>query len=108
MLLSASLFNQLLQHFPRHDFAGQFKKHKAKRGSKGFLMLDAVRSMLFRQLTHADSLREISNDLACCTGKLVERNLNLHHKCHLVQFFYRRVFHFELFWTAAFLHLKNR
>jgi len=59
MLLSASLFNQLLQHFPRHDFAGQFKKHKAKRGSKGFLMLDAVRSMLFRQLTHADSLREI-------------------------------------------------
>jgi hypothetical protein len=32
----ASLFNQLLQHFPRTEFAALVKKHAAERDAKGF------------------------------------------------------------------------
>ena len=34
MLQVASLFNQLLQHFPRMEFASLVKKHLAERASK--------------------------------------------------------------------------
>ena len=71
MVLSASLFNQLLHHFPRFEFAALVKKHQAERASKGFSCWTQFVSMLFCQLAHADSLREICNGLACCTGKLV-------------------------------------
>ena len=71
MVLSASLFNQLLHHFPRLEFAALVKKHQAERASKGFSCWTQFVSMLFCQLAHADSLREICNGLACCTGKLV-------------------------------------
>jgi hypothetical protein len=36
MVQVASLFNQLLKHFPRAEFAGLVAKHKAERGAKGF------------------------------------------------------------------------
>lgn len=71
MVLSASLFNQLLHHFPRLEFGALVKKHQAERASKGFSCWTQFVSMLFCQLAHADSLREICNGLACCTGKLV-------------------------------------
>ena len=71
MILSASLFNQLLHHFPRLEFAGLVKKHQAERGAKGFSCWTQFVAMLFCQLAQADSLREICNGLACCTGKLV-------------------------------------
>ncbi|MFL6449918.1 MAG: DUF4372 domain-containing protein, partial [Bryobacteraceae bacterium] len=32
----ASLFNQLLQHFPRIEFGALVKKHNAERCAKGF------------------------------------------------------------------------
>jgi hypothetical protein len=67
----ASLFNQLLQHFPRTEFAALVKKHNAERGAKGFTCWTQFVSMLFCQLGRADSLREICNGLACCLGKLV-------------------------------------
>jgi hypothetical protein len=47
------------------------KKHNAERGAKGFSCWTQLVSMLFCQLAHADSLREICNGLACCLGKLV-------------------------------------
>ena len=68
---TASLFNQLLQHFPRTEFGALVKKHNAERGAKGFSCWTQLVSMLFCQLAHADSLREICNGLACCLGKLV-------------------------------------
>jgi hypothetical protein len=71
MVLSASLFNQLLHHFPRLEFATLVKKHQAERAAKGFSCWTQFVSMLFCQLAHADSLREICNGLACCTGKLL-------------------------------------
>ena len=71
MVQVASLFNQLLHHFPRLEFAALVKKHKAERAAKGFGCWTQFVSMLFCQLGHADSLREICNGLSCCLGKLV-------------------------------------
>ena len=71
MVQVASLFNQLLQHFPRLEFAALVKKHKAERAAKGFGCWTQFVAMLFCQLGHADSLREICNGLGCCLGKLV-------------------------------------
>ncbi len=39
--------------------------------AKGFTCWTQLTAMLFCQLAHADSLREICNGLACCLGKLV-------------------------------------
>jgi len=71
MVQAMSLFNQLLQHFPRLEFAALVKKHNAERSAKGFTCWTQLASMLFCQLAHADSLREICNGLGCCLGKLV-------------------------------------
>src|SRR3954452_25091934 len=71
MVQAASLFNQLLQHFPRTEFGALIRKHSAERGAKGFGCWTQLVSMLFCQLAHADSLREICNGLGCCLGKLV-------------------------------------
>src|SRR5260370_11757266 len=71
MLQAASLFNQLLQHFPRMEFAALVKKHLAERAAKGFACWTQFVAMTFCQLAHADSLRDISNGLACREGKLV-------------------------------------
>ena len=71
MLQAASLFNQLLQHFPRTEFASLVKNHLAERAAKGFTCWTQFVAMTFCQLAHADSLREICNGLACSEGKLV-------------------------------------
>jgi hypothetical protein len=67
----ASLFNQLLQHFPRTEFAALVKEHDAERAAKGFTCWTQFVAMLFCQLGRADSLREICNGLGCCLGRLV-------------------------------------
>lgn len=71
MVRSASLFSQLLQQIPRNEFASLVKKHQGERHAKGFTCWTQLTAMLFCQLAHADSLREICNGLACCLGKLV-------------------------------------
>src|ERR1700674_4707193 len=71
MLQASSLFNQLLQHFPRTEFGSLVKKHGAERAAKGFACWTQFVAMLFCQLGRADSLREICNGLACCLGRLV-------------------------------------
>jgi Domain of unknown function (DUF4372)/Transposase DDE domain len=71
MLQAASLFNQILQQFPRTEFGALVKKHAAERASKGFSCWVQFVSMMFCQVAHADSLREICNGLACNEGKLV-------------------------------------
>jgi hypothetical protein len=70
MVKTASLFSQLLKHFPRARFATLVKKHRAERHAKGFTCWNQFVSMLFCQLAGADSLREICNGLSCCLGKL--------------------------------------
>jgi hypothetical protein len=77
MVQAMSLFNQLLQHFPSIEFAALVKKHSAERGAKGFGCRTQLVAMLFCQLAHADSLREICNGLACCLGKLVHLGIGV-------------------------------
>ena len=71
MVQVASLFNQLLHHFPRLEFAALVKKHQAERAAKGFDCWTQFVAMLFCPLGHTDSLREICNGLSCGLGKLV-------------------------------------
>ena len=68
MVQVASLFNQLLKHFPRTEFAGLVAKHKAERDAKGFTCWTQFVAMLFCQVVRTDSLREICNGLSCCLG----------------------------------------
>lgn len=101
---AASLFNQLLQHFPRTEFAALVKQHDAEHAAKGFTCWTQFVSMLFCQLGRADSLREICNGLSCCVGRLVHLGIakapcrstlsyaNEHRPAALFE---------ELFWTAA-------
>ena len=77
MVQAMSLFNQLLQQFPSLEFAALVKKHNAERGAKGFGCRTQMVAMLFCQLAHADSLREICNGLACCVGKLLHLGVSV-------------------------------
>ena len=77
MVQAMSLFNQLLRHFPSLEFAALVKKHSAERAAKGFSCRTQLVAMLFCQLAHADSLREICNGLACCLGKLVHLGISV-------------------------------
>ena len=76
MVRTASLFSQLLQQIPRHEFAKLVNSHQAEYQAKGFTCWTQFVSMLFCQVARADSLREICNGLACCLGKLAHLGVN--------------------------------
>jgi len=65
-----SIFNQLLQLFPRTDFQRMVGATQAERHARGFTCWGQFVAMLFCQLGHAHSLREICGGLASCEGKL--------------------------------------
>src|SRR3970040_1128681 len=65
-----SIFNQLLQLFPRTEFQSAVQTTKAERHARGFACWDQFVAMLFCQLGRAHSLREICGGLASCEGKL--------------------------------------
>jgi hypothetical protein len=65
-----SIFNQLLQLFPRTDFQQAVVATKAERHARGFDCWTQFVAMLFCQLGRAHSLREICGGLASCEGKL--------------------------------------
>ena len=71
MVRTASLFSQVLEQVPRAEFARIVGKHQGERHARGFTCWTQFVGMLFCQLAHADSLREICNGLSCCLGKLV-------------------------------------
>jgi hypothetical protein len=54
-----------------------WKRHSAERAAKGFSCRAQLVAMLFFQLAHADSLRDICNGLACCMGKLVHLGISV-------------------------------
>ncbi len=70
MLRFCSMFNQLLQLFPRVDFQKAVVDSHAERHARGFTCWGQFVAMLFCQLGHAHSLREICGGLASCEGKL--------------------------------------
>jgi Transposase DDE domain/Domain of unknown function (DUF4372) len=65
-----SIFSQILQLIPRPDFEASVKEHKAERHARGFSSWTQLIAMLFCQLGHAQSLREITGGLAASEGKL--------------------------------------
>lgn len=65
-----SIFSQILQLFPRVEFQAAVKENKAERHARGFTSWGQFVAMLFCQLGHAKSLREICGGLASCEGKL--------------------------------------
>ncbi len=65
-----SIFNQLLQLFPRAEFQKAVIDTRAERHARGFSCWDQFVAMLFAQLGRAHSLREICGGLASCEGKL--------------------------------------
>jgi len=65
-----SIFSQILQLIPRLEFQAAVSQHQAERHARGFSSWAQFISMLFCQLGHAQSLREITGGLAACEGKL--------------------------------------
>jgi Domain of unknown function (DUF4372)/Transposase DDE domain len=65
-----SIFSQILQFIPRLQFEAKIREHKAERHARGFSSWTQLIAMLFCQLGHAQSLREITGGLAACEGKL--------------------------------------
>ena len=107
-LRKASLFSQLLRHFPRGQFRQLVRKHGAERGAKGFTCWTQSVAMLFCHLGHADSLREICNGLACCLGKLTHLGISRAPKRSTLSYANKHrpsSFFQELFWATA-AHLR--
>jgi hypothetical protein len=75
MVRHASLFSQVLSLIERHHFARCVKDLEAEKHAKGFTCWGQFVAMLFCQLAHAKSLREITQGLRSCEGKL--RHLGL-------------------------------
>jgi hypothetical protein len=65
-----SIFSQMLHLIPRVEFQAAVSEHKAERHARGFSSWTQFISMMFCQLGHAQSLREITGGLAACEGKL--------------------------------------
>jgi hypothetical protein len=80
MTNTASLFTQVLSLFQRSDFARHVRELKAERHARGFSCWAQFVSMLFCQLAQARSLREISDGLKCCEGKLKHLGLEVEPK----------------------------
>ena len=70
MNATGSLFSQILSLFQRSDFARHVRELKTEHRAKGFSSWDQFVGMLFCQLAQARSLREISDGLRSCEGKL--------------------------------------
>ncbi len=71
----ASLFSQILNLIDRREFDAAVARTGAEKRSKGFSCWDQFVAMCFCQLAQAKSLREITQGLACCEGRL--RHLGL-------------------------------
>lgn len=80
MSKTASLFTQILSLFQRSDFARHARELKAERHARGFSCWSQLVAMLFCQLAQARSLREISDGLKSCEGKLKHLGLEVEPK----------------------------
>jgi hypothetical protein len=80
MNTSGSLFSQILSLFQRSDFARHVREIKAEYHARGFSSWDQFVAMLFCQLAQARSLREITDGLKSCEGKLKHLGLEVEPK----------------------------
>ncbi len=70
MVRTGSLFSRILSLFQRSDFARHAKALKTEYHARGFSSWDQFVAMVFCQWAQARSLREISDGLKSCEGKL--------------------------------------
>jgi hypothetical protein len=80
MNTAGSLFSQILSLFQRSDFARHVREIKAEYHARGFSSWDQFVAMLFCQLAQARSLREITDGLKSCEGKLKHLGLEVEPK----------------------------
>ena len=71
-----SVYSQLLQLFPRRQFAQIVKQHQAEYNAKGFTCREQFLAMLFCQVAHLNSLREVCLGLAGCESLLKHLGIN--------------------------------
>ena len=65
-----SMFSQILRWFPRGEFDAAVREHKGERHASGFSCWQQFVAMLYCQLGHAQSLRELCGGLGSVEGKL--------------------------------------
>ena len=65
-----SVYSQLLQLFSRGQFARAVERHQAERNAKGFPCWAQFVAMLFCQVAHLSSLREVCMGLAGCESPM--------------------------------------
>jgi Domain of unknown function (DUF4372) len=65
-----SIVSQILQFIPRVELEATVRKYRAERHARGFSSGGQFVAMLFCQLGHAKSLREICGGWAAREGKL--------------------------------------
>ena len=70
MIRTGSLFSQILNLFQRSTFAHHVHELKVEYHARGFSSWDQFVAMLFCQLAQVRSLREITDGLKSCEGKL--------------------------------------
>jgi len=72
MIKCTSLFSQILSEISSSSvsFEHLVMEHGNDRNAKGFTSKAQLIAMFFSHLARVDSLREISNGLLCCTGKV--------------------------------------
>jgi hypothetical protein len=65
-----SVFWQLLQLFPRGQFANAVKQHQTEFSAKGLTCWEQSMAMLYCQVAHMNSLREVCLGLGGCESPL--------------------------------------
>jgi hypothetical protein len=77
MVQVCSVYSQLLQLFSRGQFARAVKQHHAEHNAKGFSSWEQFVAMLFCQLAHLSSLREVCMGLASCESPLKHLGISM-------------------------------
>jgi Domain of unknown function (DUF4372)/Transposase DDE domain len=70
MYVGRTVFAQLMDFVPRHEFRQIVKRHRGERRVRRFTCWDQFLSMVFAQLTYRESLRDIETCLRSLGGKL--------------------------------------
>ena len=70
MPIKKTIFAQLIDYLPTHEFRRCVKRYHGYRKVKSFSCWDQFLSMAFAQLTYRESLRDIETCLRAMAGKL--------------------------------------
>lgn len=70
MSLEQTIFSQVMEHLPMHDFRKCVRKYQGNYKVRSFTCLEQFLCMAFAQLTHRESLRDIASCLRAIQPKL--------------------------------------